>query len=452
MLQQLYHSIQTLSRRLNASQIVALTFFLLIGVGACLLTLPFASADGQSMPFIDALFTATSAACVTGLIVVDTGTHFTTFGHTVIILLIQIGGLGIMAITTLVSLAMGKKINLRQRRIIQESINSYESGGVVRLMKRVLLYTLVLEGIFGTLLGLYLTQVEGWYGLYLGYWLSISAFCNAGFDILGNYNSLLGFQTDWVVNLIIMVLINLGGIGFTVIYEILHRRTWRQFSLHTKIVLLVNTILIVIGTIAIWLLEHTNLTTLGPLSLPDQWLAACFQSISARTAGFNTVDLSHLHVATLYFVSFLMFIGASPTSTGGGLKTTTFMLLIASTWCILRGHKDVNIFHRRIDWELINRSYIIFTLMTMWIIVAFLALLVIDGGQHDSSRILFELISAFGTVGLGVGITTDWNLMGKLVLIITMFIGRVGIITFVLSFMDRRSNLVRYPTENLMIG
>ena len=451
-MQFLQHPIQTLSRRLNGSQIIALTFFLLIGAGTLLLMLPAASASGQGMPFIDALFTATSAACVTGLTVVDTGTHFTSFGHTVILLLIQIGGLGIMAITTLVSLAMGKKINLRQRRIIQESINSYESGGVVRLMKRVLLYTIVLEGIFGTVLGLYLVQTQGLYGMYLGYWTSVSAFCNAGFDIIGNHNSLLGFQTDWGVNLIVMMLINLGGIGFTVIYELIHVRTWKKYSLHTKIVLIVNNVLIVVGAIAFWLLEHHNPTTIGTLSLADQWLASFFQSVSARTAGFNTIELSNLHVSTLFLISFLMFIGASPTSTGGGLKTTTFMILLTSTWCLLRGHKDVNLFHRRIDWELINRSYIIFTLMTMWIVIAFLALLIIDGGRHDSAKILFELISSFGTVGLGVGITADWDILGKIVLITTMFIGRVGIITFVLSFMDQKSNLVRYPAENLMIG
>ena len=288
--------------------------------------------------------------------------------------------------------------------------------------------------------------------MYWGYWHAISAFCNAGFDLLGDYASLTAFRGNVVVNLVFMVLIILGGIGFTVIGDVVQKRKWRYFSLHTKIVLSVNTILLVVGAVLFWLLEMENPATIGNLSVGEQWLASAFQSVTARTAGFNTVDIGALSGASLTLMMILMFIGASSTSTGGGIKTTTFTVLMLSTLSLLRGKKDVVLFKRRIDGNIISKSYAIFVLAQLWLVLAFFMLFVFDTSGHSYQLILFELISAFGTVGLGVGITTEWNTWCKLILIATMYIGRIGILTFSMSFFNKKVDRIRHPAENILIG
>lgn len=437
---------------LNRSMVVAATFAALILTGTFLLMLPISNTQGEWMPFIDALFTATSATCVTGLAVVDTGKYFTLFGETVLILLIQIGGLGIMTLTTLFSVGLGKRINIRHRLLIQESLNQEGPSGVIKMAVAIVKYTLIIEFIFGSILAAYFYDAMGSKALYWGYWHSISAFCNAGFDLFGDFKSLVDHQQSIIVNLCFIMLIILGGIGFTVIGEVAKERRWNRFSLHTKMVLIINTALIIGGTVMIWLLEFNNDSTLGKLGAGDQFMAALFQSVSARTAGFNTIDISMLTNATLFFMMFLMFVGASSTSTGGGIKTTTFGVLVLSTLSLLRNKKETVLFNRRIDNSLIAKSNSIFILSVLWLGLAFFLLLMFDTHGHPFQKVLFELFSAFGTVGLGVGITTEWNDLCKMVLIATMYIGRIGILTFGMSFFSKETEKVRYPTENIIVG
>ena len=449
-MQRLLHLVYSLNR----STLIAFSFMAIILVGTFLLMLPISNTSGKWLPVIDALFTATSASCVTGLAVLDTGKELTIFGQLVLITLIQIGGLGLMTITTLFAVGLGKRINISQRLLIQESLNQDAPSGVVRIALDIIKYTLVIEFVFGTILAFYFYEMleMGGKALYWGYWHAISAFCNAGFDLLGDYASLTAFRGNVVVNLVFMVLIILGGIGFTVIGDVVQKRRWRYFSLHTKIVLSVNTILLVVGAVLFYLLEMENPATIGTLSVGEQWLASAFQSVTARTAGFNTVDIGALSGASLTLMMILMFIGASSTSTGGGIKTTTFTVLMLSTLALLRGKKDVVLFKRRIDGNIISKSYAIFVLAQLWLVLAFFMLLVFDTSGHSYQLILFELISAFGTVGLGVGITTEWNTWCKLILIATMYIGRIGILTFSMSFFNKKVDRIRHPAENILIG
>ena len=448
----LSEKIHRLFFKINKSLLISLSFLLLILTGACLLTLPISHTNGQWHPFIDALFTATSASCVTGLAVWDTGNDLSVFGQLVLLFLIQVGGLGIMTVTTLCTIGLGKRIHIGERLLISESLNQNGPSGILKMTISIIKYTFIIEGFFGTLLSFYFYDQLGARAFYLGYWHAISAFCNAGFDLLGNYTSLVNYQEDYFVNICIMCLIILGGIGFTVIDDLHHQRSWRKFALHTKIVLIVNTGLILIGTLGLWALEHNNPLTLGSLSTDGQWLASAFQSVSARTAGFNTINLGDLSGAALFFLITLMYIGASPTSTGGGIKTTTFAVLICSTLAQLRNKQEVVLFRRRLEDSTVAKANSIFILTTLWLVISFFLLLTLDTGNSSFEFILFELFSAFGTVGLGIGITGEWNIWCKLILIATMYIGRVGILTFGLSFFNRKLDRVRYPSENIIIG
>lgn len=436
----------------NNSMTVAISFAALIFLGTLLLMLPCSNMSGQWMPFMDALFTATSAACVTGLAVVDTGHYFSLFGHTVLILLIQVGGLGIMTLTTLFSIGIGKRINIKERMLIQQSLNQHDLSGVLRMVIRIVKYTLIIEFVFGSILAWHFYDDMGLQGLYWGYWHAVSAFCNAGFDLFGNFTSLTVYADNLMINLSFILLIVLGGIGFTVMGDIANKRSWKKFSLHTKIVLSFNVLLIFGGALGFWLLEMHNPATMGGMNMGDGLLAALFQSVSSRTAGFNTVDIAALTNASLLLMMLLMFIGASPTSTGGGIKTTTFVVLLASTLALLRGKKDVVLFRRRIDSPIIAQCNSIFLLSLLWLGLALFLLLALDTGNHPFNKVVFELFSAFGTVGMGIGITSEWNNWCKSILIVTMFIGRVGILTFGMSFFNRKIDKIRYPYENIITG
>ncbi|NLU44912.1 MAG: Trk family potassium uptake protein, partial [Acholeplasmataceae bacterium] len=347
--------------RFSTYQIIALTFLGLIFCGTLLLMLPVASNPGQSLPFIDALFTATSASCVTGLVVVDTAEYFSTFGQMVIIFLIQLGGLGIMTFATLFSIAFGKKINLQERLRIQESLNQSEVEGVVRLCMRVVKYSLVIEFVFGTMLAVHFFPLFGAKGIYWGYWHAVSAFCNAGFDLMGGFRSLTMFAADWSVNLIITSLIILGSLGFNVMEDIISKRNFADLRLHSKIVLLTTLALIVVGTGAIWAMESGNVDTLGSLTTSQQVMASYFQAVTPRTAGFNTLPIDKMHESTLFVIIMLMFVGASPASTGGGIKTTTLAVILMTTWNLVRGKEDLVIFNRRIEDRVIDKAFIILT-------------------------------------------------------------------------------------------
>jgi trk system potassium uptake protein TrkH len=437
------------NRGASTYQTIALTFVALITFGTVLLMLPMASQSGASLSFLDALFTATSASCVTGLIVVDTGKYFSTFGQMVIIMLIQLGGLGLMTIATLFSVAFGKKINLQERLRIQESLNESEITGVVKMCLRIFRLTIFIEFVFGTLLAWHFYSELGMQGIYFGYWHAVSAFCNAGFDLFGNFDSLTGFITDVPVNLIITSLIILGSMGFNVIEDVIHTRNFSKCHLHTKLSLITTAALIIIGTVVFFFLEQGN--TLANLSMGNKILASYFQSITPRTAGFNTVDLGQLRIVTILFTCVLMFIGASPASTGGGVKTTTFALVVLSIRNMLHDKHETVIFGREIDQSYTNRAFVIVSLGFIWVVGA--TLLVANFETAPLDKILFEVVSAFATVGLSTGLSQHICSASKVVLIVSMFAGRVGILTFAMALTSKyRPNSIRYPKEKIMIG
>lgn len=414
--------------------------------------LPFSTTNHQGLRWIDALFVSTSASCVTGLTVVDLHNDLTFFGTLVMLMLIQVGGLGIMTLATLVVHIMGYRFHLQENIVLQESLNQGGQAGLVELIARMIKYTFVIEGFFAVVLTIHFIPEFGFNAIGYGIFHSISAFCNAGFDLFGNYDSLCKRNDDYFLMACIGVLIILGGIGFTVMSDVLHKKFWRKYSLHTKIVIVTNIALIIIGTLLIFPVEYYNPDTVGNLSIPAQLANACFTSVSCRTAGFNSFDLAQTEQITQLVMIILMFIGASPLSTGGGIKSTTFFVILMSMWSVFRGKKEIVVFGRRITRELRDQSFAIFTMGTIWVVTAGVALSVIDGEVHELEEIIFETVSGFGTVGMGIGITSEWDVWGKLILSLTMLAGRVGIMTFMLSLITQKSSTIKYPPENIMIG
>ena len=440
--------------RMNRSMVVGGSFAAVIFIGAVLLMLPITHTEGGWLPFVDALFTATSATCVVGLVVVDTGTYFNLLGQLVIILLIQIGGVGVMTLTTMIILGMGQKMGLKEKLLMNEALGADGPAGVIGLARQIIGYTLCIELLFGTILALhfYYNVGMGPQSIYYGYWHSISAFCNAGFDLMGNFNSFTAFRGDYVINICIILLITLGGLGFMVEGDIIKKRCWRKLRLQSKVVLTSYFILSIGGAFVIWLFEYTNPDTLANLPEGEKFLASLFQSVTVRTAGFNTIDASLLNEDTLLFLMLLMFIGGAPASTAGGIKVTTFAVIIMACIALLRGKKDVVMFRRRISEEIIHKSLGIFVLCLLWLGLAFFLLLSFDKGENHFHLVMCELFSAFGTVGLGVNITPQWDAFSKLVLIMTMFIGRIGILTFVMAFLEKKPSSLKYPYEDMVIG
>ncbi|HWR08013.1 TrkH family potassium uptake protein [Sporomusa sp.] len=441
--------------KLTPYQILVMGFAGLIVGGTVLLMTPLASVTGQRLSFIDALFTATSAVCVTGLIVVDTGTYFSLFGQLVIISLIQAGGLGIMAMSTLMAILIGKRINFRQRLVMQEALNQLSVSGVVRLTQYIIKVTLLIEFIGGTILAFWFYQDLGAKGIYWGYWHAVSSFCNAGFDLFGSINgefsSATGYVEDIVVNIVISLLIILGGIGFTVIADVWTNRRFCIFSLHTKVVLVTTLFLTIFGAVVIFLLEYDNPGTLANLSWQGKLLASYFHSVTPRSAGWNTVDMSKLTDATLFFLVLLMFIGASPASTGGGIKTTTAGVMAAAIWALIRGRNDAELFERRIPHSIIYKAFSV--LLISALLVVFVTMMLSITENQPFLKLLFEVTSAFGTVGLTTGITPDLTTSGKLWLILTMFAGRVGPVTLALALaLKNRKGKLQYPEGKIIIG
>ena len=441
--------------RLTPYQVLALGFAGLILSGAFLLTFPISTQSGEGTPFIDALFTATSAVCVTGLVVVDTGTYYSYFGQTVIILLIQAGGLGIMAMSTLFALLIGKRIRLKERLLMQEALNQLTVSGVVRLTIYIFRITLVIEFIGGTILALRWYPDMGTKAIYYGYWHAVSSFCNAGFDlfgpITGKFSSITSYVDDITINLTIAGLIILGGIGFAVMYDLWSSRSLVKLSMHSKIVLITTGVLIVVGAISIFVFEHSNPATLGPLSAKGKILGSFFQSVTPRTAGYNTIDIGKMYDGSLLLMVILMFIGASPSSTGGGIKTSTFAVLVLATWALIRGRNDAECFGRRIPKEIIYKAFSVMFISFTLIVIVTMALTITEQAQF--MQVLFEVTSAFGTVGLTTGITPSLSAPGKLWLILTMFAGRVGPITLALAIaMRARKAHIQYPEGKIMIG
>lgn len=436
--------------RVSPPQFLVLGFAGVILAGAVLLTMPFALQPGSEPDFMTSLFTATSAVCVTGLVVVDTGTHWSLAGHVIILILIQVGGLGFMTMATLFFMIMGRQINLRERLLMQEALNQVRVEGIVRLAKYILIFTFSIEILFALILGARWSADLGWQrGLWFGLFHSVSAFNNAGFDLFGEFRSLTGYREDFLVNISITTLIILGGLGFTVILDLYRSRKPRKLSLHSKLVLLFTVILLALGTLLILALEWSN--TLAALSPAGKLLAAYFQSVTPRTAGYNTVDIAALHSSTQFFIIMLMFIGASPVSTGGGIKTSTFVVLGLAVLALASGREDAVAFGRRIPKFQIYKALAIL-LMAITLVVTITMLLSI-AEDADFLMVLFETVSAFGTVGLTMGLTPHLTPVGQLLMIMTMFFGRLGPLTVAFALAQRRRRaLLRYPEENIMVG
>jgi len=427
-------------------------FASLILVGAVVLSLPVASKDGMALPFLDALFTSTSAVCVTGLVVVDTHDQFSLFGQLVILCLIQAGGLGIMTVSTLIFLVLGRRVTLRNRLLIQEAMNQLTLEGMVRLIRKVIIVTAVVEGAGAVLLATrWSFDMSILKAVYYGVFHAVSGFCNAGFDLFGGFRSLTGYQGDVWINLVMTSLIITGGLGFSVVSEIMAHRRGCRFSLHARVVLYTSAILIAVGTVVILLVEMDNPATLKPLGPLGKALGAYFQAVTPRTAGFSTLSIANFRGATQLFLIVLMFIGASPGSTGGGIKTATFATLLLAVRSVVRGREDVEIFERRIPHRVVYRALAVSMISLALVIVVTMALSVVR--RDGLLPVLFEATSAFGTVGLSMGMTPSLSALGRVLIILTMFAGRVGPLTVATAIAQRQhANAVRYPEERVMVG
>jgi len=439
------------ARKVSPPKILVGGFAALILIGAILLSLPISTHTGR-ISFLDALFTSTSAVCVTGLVVVDSGTYFTRFGQTVIMFLIQIGGLGIMTAATLVYILLGKKITLRERLVIQEAMNQISQQDLIRLVYRVVLLTLAIQAIGALFLSTrFIPQYGLWTGLFYAAFHAVSAFCNAGFDLIGGFASLTPYAHDPVILLTVAGLFIIGGLGFAVIMEVHQKRRFVRYTLHTKIVLLVTGLLLVLPTVIIFALEYSNPATLGQLSLSNKVINAFFTAATPRTAGFNSVPTDGLFPYTLFFIVGLMFIGASPASTGGGIKTTTFGALVVAVISTIRGREHPLLYKKQIPVEILRRALSITMISFLLVFSATFALLITEGGSLLD--MLFEVVSAFGTVGLSTGVTPELSPVGRMIIIIVMFAGRVGPLTLVFSLAKRMQKApVKYPEERIMIG
>ena len=426
-------------------------FLAVIIIGAVILSLPISSRSGEPTNFLDAIFTSTSAVCVTGLITLDTSTHWSTFGQTVIMALIEIGGLGFMSFTVLISLILGKKITLRERLVMQEAMNTFSIQGLVRMVKYVLIFTVSVQ-FFGALL--LSTQFVPEYGIIKGFFYSIfhsiSAFCNAGFDLFGT--SLVGYSNNTVVILVISALIIIGGLGFTVLLELYDFKGIKKLSLHAKIVIITTLILIFGGTLLMLLFEHKNPQTIADMNIKDKLLNSFFASVTPRTAGFNSISTSGMTLASKILTVFLMLIGGSPGSTAGGLKTVTCAILVLTVISVIRGREDTEVFGRRLTKEIVYKSFIIVFIGLSLVIGVTMILSYTEVGASFID-LLYETSSALGTVGLTLGLTPKLSSLGKIFIMIMMYLGRVGPLTVMLALTRKRKKSgYKYPEGKILIG
>lgn len=446
------------------TKIIVLSFFILILIGALLLNLPVASNDNKSIGFLNALFTATSATCVTGLVVADTLTQWSLFGQIVIIILIQAGGLGIITLATFFSVLLGRKIRLRGMLLAQESINHFSFEGVLRLVKKVVLVTFCIELIGALILSISFVPKFGPRGFFIGIFTAISAFCNAGFDIMGDFKSLTEYNGDPIVLYTVACLIIIGGLGFLVWKDLYEFKRNKSLLLHTKVVLVITACLLFGGAVIFFIFEYTNPATMGNLNLFEKVNSAIFHSVVTRTAGFNSLPTNEMREISKVATIVLMFIGAAPGSTAGGIKVTTFGVIILAIIAQIRGYDDTIIFKRRVPHYVTNKSLAITGLSALLVLTVTAVLLVAEGANtkiismlHDGMFInmLYEATSAFGTVGLSTGITYLLGSVSKVFLIITMFLGRVGPVSFAiaLTLKSNRTNTdIVYPEGKIVVG
>ena len=441
---------------LSTTQIIMMSFFVVILAGSLLLSLPISSASGEAVPYLDALFTATTATCVTGLVTLPTVSTWSVFGQIVILILIQIGGLGVITIMSAVMILLNKRMGIGDRLLLQDAFNLNSLSGIVRFVKRVLLGTFLVE-VVGTLLYMTVFVPEfGIRGIWISLFTSISAFCNAGIDIIAE-NSLCNYATNPVINIVTSLLIILGGIGYVVWWDVVglvgkKRRKLRNLTLHSKIAIATTLILIIGGGCLILLFEYNNPQTIGKMPLLDKIQVSLFQSVTTRTAGFATVPQQNLTNASAILCLLLMFIGGSPVGTAGGIKTVTFAVLIVSALATIQNKQEVSLFNRNISKQTVNKAVAV-TMMSFTIMFASTILLsaVTDADVLD---VFFETVSAAATVGLTRDLTPYLNAAGKAIIIGTMYLGRVGPISLALALNSNKKhqNIIKNPTEDISVG
>jgi len=448
----IYEKLESLKR--NPYMVFVITFAGIIFLGAILLDLPISTNDGSSIGFVNALFTSTSAMCVTGLTVVNTAEYWTIFGKIVILILIQMGGLGIMTMSALISFFLGKKIGLKTRVFIMEERNVDELQGVVRLTKSILVYTFLVELVGAILLSFVFIKDYGIKnGIAFSIFHSISAFCNAGFDITGN--SMMYYVDNPIITFTISLLVIIGGIGYFIFWDIHDSKGFKRLTLHSKLAIIITTVLLILGFMIIFILEYNNASTLGDLSLSGKIQASIFQAVVPRTAGFNSIDIASLKVPTITLMIIFMFIGGSSGSTAGGIKVTTAGVIIISIYNFVRGKRDVEVFMKRIEYATIIKAVSIVGISILLVNgVTFILTITEANSGFDFLDILFETVSSFGTVGLSRGLTPVLSDAGKIILSLVMFIGRLGPLTVAFAFMKQHKNIgnYTYPEGKIIIG
>lgn len=445
-------------RFLGPTRIICISFFLVICTGALLLKLPFATREGY-IALEDAFFSATSATCVTGLVVKDTYQTYTLFGQLVIISLIQIGGLGLVTIIAFFNFAIGKRLGLRNIQLASETTGTGEVFSAKKQIVTIIKTALMFEGAGIVLLSFYFVPRFGVEGIYISTFLAISMFCNAGFDILSRgstpFMSLSAYADQPYPLIIIALLIICGGLGFVVWHDLAHWRRTKHLTLHTKLVLVSTAILLVGGTVGVYFMERSNPATLGSQPFGVQWLSAFFQAVSARTAGANSVDCGAMHNLTKLFMSMLMFIGASPGSTGGGIKTTTIALILLTVFSVVHGKEDTTLWGRKIEKQTVYKALAIAVLSFFVLIASAMAIYFNTGPAITGIDSLFEAASAFGTVGLTSGATPQLSLLGKITTMLTMYTGRCGPVSLaasltILGAQNRKHEVL--PAARIMVG
>lgn len=441
-------------KKMPQTRMLAIGFAAMIIIGAVLLMLPIAHKGEGSVSFLDALFTSTSASCVTGLVVADTFQNWTLFGQLVILGLIQVGGLGFITIGVYIAVLFKKRIGLSQREAIHESINTIEIAGVVRLTRKIIKGTFLFEGIGAVLLAIRFVPQKGLVkGIYYSIFHAISAFCNAGFDLMGDteaYSSLVAYESDWIVNLTIMGLIVIGGLGF-IVWDDLYRNGlhFKRYLLHTKIVLSATLLLTIVPAV-LFLISERN-TVFADMTVSERILGALFSAVTPRTAGFNTVDTGSLSEAGKLMTIILMFIGGSPGSTAGGIKTTTFVVMILSAIAAIRSTYGTNVFGRRLEEDTIRKAATVFTINLG--LAAIAATVIMFCHELPFEDVLLEVFSAIGTVGMSAGITRELSVVPRCILILLMYCGRLGSLSFALSFARKRIiPPVQNPVEKIVVG
>ena len=440
--------------KMSHVQIIALGFFLIIMAGTLLLMLPAATKNGQGASFLDALFTATSASCVTGLVVQDTSTYWSGFGQAAILLMIQIGGLGFMTIATMFFMLLKRRVHLRGRELLTESINGNQVGGIMKLAKKILIGTFLIEGIGAMILMIRFVPLYGKQGVWMSVFHSVSAFCNGGFDLMGEhtgvYSSLTAFADDWLVNSLIMFLIVIGGVGFVVWDDMLtHKWHLKRYHLHSKIVLYMTNVLIFGGALLFYFVER-NATGAG-MSAGNQILTSLFDSITARTAGFNTVDTAALSDAGKLITIALMFIGGSPGSTAGGVKTTTIMVLMLYSFSYMRKDRGTSVFGRSLEEDALRKASAVF--FTNLMLALGVTIIISSIQSFPMLDLMFETFSAIGTVGMSTGLTRELHDISRVLIIFLMYCGRVGSLSFANALAGRRKTApVKDAVEKITIG